>query len=450
MSRLGAAACLALAGCLPASRPWELPWPREAVVRIESVKSLPDGRYPVDLPTVLRLAGVNSLDVAYVREKLYEAHARHVLAVERLIPAVGPELTFRRHEGLTQGTDGTIVDVDKQQTFVGGRLKMTWQVGEALYASLAASRRYDATEQSLRSVENAVALAAGLAYFDLLREQVRARVLSESVRISRRLEEQFGVAVEAGRGFRGDVLRARVQASGGRIGLERAEEARRAASVRLGSLLRLAPGIELVAAEEEPQPLELVSAASESEVIERAMDGRPELREAMIERLATEDERSAATWAPLVPDVQADLGVGGLGHTASELGNTQDYAVTLGWRIGPGGIFDVGRRRWVDARARQAEIQVERVRQRIVDEVRLAWGLVQSRSRLMKIAGSAVKDAEEALKLNQERQAAAIGIPLEVLQSEEALTRARVEYYTSVVEYAQAQLRLSAAIGRRP
>ena len=61
----------------------------------------------------------------------------------------------------------------------------------------------------------------------------------------------------------------------------------------------------------------------------------------------------------------------------------------------------------------------------------------------------AVNDAEEALRLNQERQARNIGLPLEVLEAEEALTRARLDFYRAIVEVNQAQVRAYAATGRR-
>ncbi len=99
---------------------------------------------------------------------------------------------------------------------------------------------------------------------------------------------------------------------------------------------------------------------------------------------------------------------------------------------------------------RQAEIRLEIVKQRIVDEVRSAWAQAQARARMLELARKELEDATRALQLNQERQAANVGIPLEVLQAEEALTRARLDYYTVVVEYNQAQLRVHLAMGRKP
>lgn len=62
---------------------------------------------------------------------------------------------------------------------------------------------------------------------------------------------------------------------------------------------------------------------------------------------------------------------------------------------------------------------------------------------------AADKYAKEALTLNQQRQAQNIGIPLEVIQAEEALTRARLDLFGAITAYNQAQLRLFTVTGRK-
>jgi outer membrane protein TolC len=409
-----------------------------------------EGKVPIDLPTALRLAGAHSLDIALVREKLHEAYARVRLAEERLWPTLGPAFSFRRHEGLTQDTGGAIVDVDKQLAFAGGGASLRWEVGEAIYAALSASQRYEGGKARLEAAEREVLLEAGTAYYDLVRERLRARVAEQSTGVSERLAAQLEISVAAGRGFRGDVLRARVRAASSRLELLRAREAMRQASIRLGSILRLAPGIDLVPAEEAPPILDLVPLGSKDDaLLAEALERRPEVREARSELEAARSDQSGALWGPLVPTVQGDVVLGGLGVVPGNLGATTDYAVTVGWRIGPGGLFDPGRRDLADARARQAEIQVERVRQRVAEELLSGLNRLRSADEQRKLAEQAVLDAEAGLTLNQQRQDRDIGLPLEVLQAEEALTKARLDLHTTVVAYDQAQLRVFASLGHK-
>ncbi|MBI4566424.1 MAG: TolC family protein [Planctomycetes bacterium] len=409
-----------------------------------------EGRYPIDLPTVLRLAGANNLDIAFVREKVHEAYARSQLAEERFWPTVVPGYLYRRHEGLTQGTEGNFVDVDKQQMFAGVGARVRWELGDAIFSTLSASQRYEGSRSFLEATEQSIILEAAQAYYDLVRENLRARVSEQSAAVSEKLAAELDASFQAGRAFEGDVLRARVQHATGRLEILRSREAIKLASLRLGSLLRLAPGIDLYPVDVVPQPLQVVDpAAKDADLLQEAWERRPEIQEGLAELSASRHDRAGATWGPLIPDVQVEAVPGQLGPVASDLENTEDYAFFLGWRIGAGGLFDIGRHHLADARVRQAEINLERIRQRVADEVLSSLAQLRAKDEQRKLAEQAVKDAERALDLNQQRQARNIGLPLEVLHAEEALTRARLDHYTAVVEYNQAQLRAFASIGRK-
>lgn len=444
-----------LGGGCAVERPWEADWPRETVSYAPASDNLVrgafrEGRFPIDLATVLRLAGANSLEVAYVREKVHESYALAQMADEKFWPTLGAGYVFRRHEGLTQATDGTFLEVDKQQTFAGAVGRLRWDVGDAIFSTLSASQRYEGSKSFLEATQQDIQLEAAQAYYDLVREHLRARVSEQSSGVSEKLATELNLSFQAGRTFEGDVLRARVQHASSRLQLLRSREAIKLASLRLGSLLRLAPGIELFPAEDVPRALQLVAPDfKDAELVEEAIGNRPEIRQALAELNARRHDKSAVTWGPLIPDLQIEAAPGRLGRVASDLENTEDYAFSLGWRIGPGGLLDPGRRDLAEARVRQAEIQLERVRQRVTDQVLAALTQARAKGEQRKLAEEAVEDAERALLLNQKRQAQNIGLPLEVLQSEEALTRVRLDLYTAMTEYNQAQLRVFAFAGRK-
>ena len=57
--------------------------------------------------------------------------------------------------------------------------------------------------------------------------------------------------------------------------------------------------------------------------------------------------------------------------------------------------------------------------------------------------------AQEALKLERERKEFAVGVVLETLQSEQDVTKARLDYVNTIMELNKAQYRLKAAVGER-
>ncbi len=432
-----------LAGCSTAPREWDRPWLPEPAPYEAAGGPVVEGTHPIDLPTVMRLAGANSLDVAWVREKVHEAHARRSLAVERFFPTVGPSLSYKRHTGETQGTEGNFVDVTKQQTFAGGAGTLSWQAGEAVYATLAASRRLEGARAGLAGAERAAVLDAAIAYYDLVRETRKASIAADSAVAAEKMAEEFDAAAQAGRGFRGDVLRARVRAADSRLQQSRALAAAKQASIRLVSLLRLAPGIDLTPAEEAPSRLALVSEGTTArDWIDRGLATRPEVAAAAAEAEAAGHDVDAAVYGPLVPEVSATASGGQLGPTLGEADDTADYVVSLGWKIGPGGLFDVGRRDLAASKRGQSEVELARARQRIVDEVRQAHAALLARAEQIALAEQEVRDAQEALDLNRERQKAGMGIPLEYLEAEISLARAHQDQAAALADYNQAQLRL--------
>src|SRR5258708_3317296 len=95
-----------------------------------------DSTYPIDLATVLRLAGAQNLDVQLARNAVDEAHANYTSAVERFLPALVPSATYLRHTGQDQAFNGPVVDVPKNSETVGASLTAQIPVGDAIFSAL--------------------------------------------------------------------------------------------------------------------------------------------------------------------------------------------------------------------------------------------------------------------------------------------------------------------------
>ena len=50
--------------------------------------------YPIDLPTTLRLAGAQNLDVQLAHNAVDEAHANYASALERFLPTLAPSASY--------------------------------------------------------------------------------------------------------------------------------------------------------------------------------------------------------------------------------------------------------------------------------------------------------------------------------------------------------------------
>jgi hypothetical protein len=67
--------------------------------------------HEIDLPTALRLAGAQNLDVQIARERLAEAKANHQSAVAQFFPWLSPGVIYRQHDDKLQDVQGNLIDV---------------------------------------------------------------------------------------------------------------------------------------------------------------------------------------------------------------------------------------------------------------------------------------------------------------------------------------------------
>ena len=90
-----------------------------------------------------------------------------------------------------------------------------------------------------------------------------------------------------------------------------------------------------------------------------------------------------------------------------------------------------------------AEAQLNRVHAEVV----FAQQTSRTNRQLITLANEQLKSAEEALRLMQAKLAAGAATTLDLLQSQDAATQARLRYTDAIVGYNQAQINLLAALG---
>src|SRR5690606_7434019 len=79
----------------------------------------PTEDHVIDLPTALRLAGAESVDVQLARERLVEAEADYEAALLRFFPWINASTGYRHHDGDIQDVGGDILTTQKQ-SYAGG------------------------------------------------------------------------------------------------------------------------------------------------------------------------------------------------------------------------------------------------------------------------------------------------------------------------------------------
>jgi len=409
--------------------------------------------FRINLPTALQLAGARSLDIQVAREKQMEAVANFDLALEQFFPWVSPGVTYRQHENLIQATEGNIIEVHKHSYAPGFAATVQVDLGDALYKSLKSHKLIRAAEFGLNAQREDTTLAAAQGYFDLVKAQAIVGVAEQSVAISEEYERQIHQAVEIGVAFEGDELRVGVQTDRNRLALRQAVEQQAFAGARLVETLHLDSTVELVARDTGLLALKVADAHAPFEKLMReALVSRPELKQSQKFVEAARDEKNGALYGPILPSLGGQgffgkLG-GGIEGQPSRFGHQEDYTASVGWRVGPGGLFDVGRISAAQSRAKGAEFAAGKTEDAVLRQVSEAVARAQSLEDQMDVARRALDRSEKALRLSRERRQFDIANVLENIQAEQDLTRARGDYVTVISEFNKAQYALLKALGR--
>lgn len=409
--------------------------------------------HPVDLPTVLHLAGAQNLEIQMARERLREAEAQRSSALELFFPWIAPGVGFHRRDGVAQAVPaGTISDAHFQSYSPGVTLAAQVNIGDAWYQSLAAKQLVRASSHGLEAQRQETLLEAAQLYFDLTRSKALVEVAADALRTSEAYRLQLQQAVVAGIAFKGDELRVQTQTKDYEILLRRAREQLKVSAVELARLLHLEPTIELAPQDTGLAQLTLVETnATTTRLIDQALLSRPELKQGNALLAAAREGHNGAVYGPLIPSLTAQAFGGGLGGGPdggpSHFGAEGDYLVGLAWRIGPGGLFDPGRVRTHRAQVAQAELSEAKLRDDISSQVVTALARVQSLSDQIELSQAKLTAATETLRVTHERKQYGVGIVLEDLQAQQDLQRARADYLNSIAEFNKAEYQLAKYVG---
>lgn len=420
---------------------------------------------PIDLPTALHLADARNPLVGYTREQVRQAYAKLERADVLWLPSIRAGAGYNHHDGSIQDVDGTQIDTSRNafysglgaSTFAGGApivpgVWANFQLADAIFQPLAAQQQVGARRAAAGAALNDTLLQVAQAYLELLRAYQDLAIAQETEQHAQALDDVTHKYAEAGEGLQSDADRAATELSLRKNNVVRATESIAVTSARLAQLLHLNPALQFDPIEPIVTPLDLTPEQDSADsLIAQALSARPELAEA--QHLVCE---AIARWkrekyAPFVPSVM--LGVSDGGMTA---GKNTDYAAGQNrldmdaiayWELRNLGFGDQAAQRDARSAVDQSRWRQIEVMDLVAREVTESQVQVRARRDQIKIAEEGVKVAVRSYQLNIDRIEQAKGLPIEALQSLQALDQARREYLRSVIDYNTAQFTLLRALG---
>ena len=409
------------------------------------VAGAPDDTLRIDLLEAYRIARAGSWSVRAAGAKVNRAEGNRLAAREALAPAVSPAFRFTTHRDRLQNTEGEFLDVDKQSARSGASLLLAWSPSEIIWKGAAASAEVEAVEASAAATERDAMWETARRYVSLASAEESLNIAARLLATLEQLESEVASRVSLGLSAEVDRLRVQNQAERQRAELVRARVAREGAMAQLAFALGLAA----------PRPIRTagltaveVSEAELPAAIEEAQGRRSDLAAARESAAAARHERSSWTYGRLLPDLGAELSPGLLGPTFDEGESTYDANVVVSWRIGPGGLFDLGRLRMSSAAVDLAEIRVSELESQIASEVREVHAAARAAAELEAAAARSAEAAAKVFELTLERDERGISAPYELVQASDAWLRSSRELTQARAEAALARARLELVLER--
>jgi len=444
----------------------ELSGPMEVV---ETGLPEPTNEYPIDLMTAMRLAGANHLQIALATERIREAYARLERAEVMWVPNLNLALGYNRHDGPIQDTSGNIIDVGRQSLYFGGgagvggspltgasggpaRMFVDLSTADVYFEPLAARQSVAVAEHARRVAENDNVLQVGLAYQELVRAQLQIGIAEEAIGNAEELVELTKQFEEAGQGLAADTQRARAELQQRRYQLAGAQERVAVNSAELVRLLRLDHSTQLISVDPQPLPIELVAIDTPIEsLVAQGLTSRPELAQHSARVAETMTRIKQEQWRPWLPHLHLGYAGGGFGGGSNSdlqnFGARGDFDALAIWQIQNAGLGNRALQHQRASQHRQAHLQFEWIRDQVIAEVTQAYSRARYRKEQMEFAQQQVAVTADALPLNLKGIRDGVIRPIEAQQAIAGLAAARSLYLAAVIDFNQAQLELTCALG---
>lgn len=428
--------------------------------------------YPIDLGNALRLGGASNLEIRIARSRIAEAQARYLRARTLWLPSLRFGVGYNKHDGRIQETEGNVLEVSRGSLFFGGgaglghvplaggssgpfRLAVNLSLADAAFAPLVECQLVSAASAASNAALNDNLLAIASAYFGLVEANGQLANERLATAAAKQTADQVEAFARAGESSKTEVERVRTELALREQRLVDAERRVTTASAELARLLRLPPQVELVPVEEFVLPVTFFEAGEPVDgLIALARTSRPEVAEASARLQAACWRTKQETFRPWLPNVQAGASGGTFGGgTGSDLvnyGGRSDVDLLAVWELQNVGAGNIALRREAASQCHQRELELAAVRDQAAADVVSAHADVVGFHRQLEVAESAIGSAEESYQLNLSRIRQGEGLPIELIQSLNAMARALEQYTSAVANYNRAQYRLMRAVGMPP
>jgi len=301
-----------------------------------------------------------------------------------------------------------------------------------------------ANQLSSQDARDLVVLAVGGAYLQVIAAEARVKSaraqLDTANALYRQAAEQRAVGVVA----QVDVDRTQVQALTQQQRLTSLQNDLAKQKINLARITGLPPNDQYELTDE--VPFTPAPALSVEEALRQALDQRSDLKAAKVQVRAAELSVSAAR-SERLPSLSVNADYGVIGTNPAQSHGTFSVTGTLRVPLWEGGRAG-GSLEQAQAALTQRQAELQDLKLEVEGQIRRAYLDLGASTSQVEVAQKNIQVAKETLDLTKQRVDAGVANSVELVQSQEALANAELDYINSVFSHNVAKLSVARDIGR--
>jgi len=407
-----------------------------------------DTKELLTLEESIQIALERSLRLHAAIEGVVGSEFRRKAAMTDFFPKWTGQYSYTRYNRQTvvgfEGVDGTSRDVSN----FGTSIQQPLFAGGSIYANYRLEKMgVEVSKTDLETAKRDLVVQVREGYFNILKAEKFLNVAQQAVK-------QFEAQLEVTKAFfevgivpKNDLLQAEVRLSNARQGLVKAESDLAVAKASFNTLLRreinaLLSVVDIL--EYKPFPLRF------EESLEEALRQRPEIKNSEY-KVAQAKESVKIARSGFFPVISLTGNYnklseepGLMGDLRAERWSMQALATFTLWEWKKT-AYKVGESK---VKVTQAEDSKNQLIDGIIFEVKQDYLNMVTAEKNIGVAEKAIEQAEENLRMNEERYKYQVATATDVLDAVTLLAQARVNYYSALSDFNIAKARLERAMGR--
>jgi len=324
-----------------------------------------------------------------------------------------------------------------------GRLSQTVVDLTAWKNYKSANETLHADQLSSQDSRDLVVLAVGGAFLEVLADKARVQSALAQLDTANALYQQASQQRDVGIVAKVDVDRSQVQALTQQQRVTSFQNDLAKQKINLARMTGLPPNDQYDLSDD--VPFSAAPPITVEEALRRALDQRSDLKAAAAQVRAADLARSGAR-SERLPSLSVNADYGVIGTNPSQSHGTFSVNGTLRFPIWEGGRTE-GNIEQADASLTQRRAELEDLKLQVESEIRKVYLDLEAVSSEVEVAQKNVQVAKETLDLTRQRVKAGVADSVELVQSQEALAGAELDYINSVFAHNVAKLSLARALG---